>query len=345
MAIIHFETAVREGAPVLISLVGLSSSGKTYSALRLARGLVGPEGKIGVIDTEERRARLYAKVSAPWLWAGLSPPFTPERYVEAIVDAENAGLDCLIIDSCSHEWSGEGGILDMAEENPALANKGLVKWARPKMRHKKFIRKLLRTKMHVITCFRAKRKFVQTGIGKDAVVEERGIVADQEHGFIYEATVQLFLPSFAEPEKRGIPEINKCPGDLLHAFPADRPISEESGRKIREWLSGGAKPDMAARGLLGDAEEMAEQGMAIFRGWWSERTKAEKIALQPRMDNFKSIAAEHDRKQAEGLIHDDEPSFDGDDAPPFDAETGEVRADAPASATAEAVNPFKKGAA
>lgn len=45
-----FRKAVRKGTPALISLWGVSGSGKTYSALTLARGLVGPEGTIGLIE-------------------------------------------------------------------------------------------------------------------------------------------------------------------------------------------------------------------------------------------------------------------------------------------------------
>jgi hypothetical protein len=36
----------------------------------------------------------------------LTPPYTPERYVAAIKAAEAAGVECLVIDSGIHEWSG-----------------------------------------------------------------------------------------------------------------------------------------------------------------------------------------------------------------------------------------------
>lgn len=38
-----------------VALVGGPSSGKTFSALRLARGIAGKDGKIAVLDTEAGR--------------------------------------------------------------------------------------------------------------------------------------------------------------------------------------------------------------------------------------------------------------------------------------------------
>jgi hypothetical protein len=318
MPIAHFQTAHREGAPVLISLVGLSSSGKTYSALKLARGLVGPQGKIGLIDTEEGRAKAYAKIAAPWLWAGLSPPFTPERYVEAIEDAERAGLDCLILDSMSHEWSGEGGILEMAD---AVTVQGLQKWNRPKARHKKLVRKLLRTRCHVIACFRAKRKFIQEGKGKDATITEAGIVADQEAQFIYETTVQLILPAYNEPERRGVPEIDKAPEDLLPAFPPGKRIDEATGAAIRRWIDEGSPVDHGTRALVDAARAAAERGRTALRAHLEGLTKAQRDALRPEFPNLESIVAAKEKAEADDLRRsvagdeEEKPPADGDDFP------------------------------
>src|SRR6516164_9578510 len=53
--------AVRESVPLLIGLMGPSSSGKTYSALRLATGIQRVTGgEIYCIDTESRRMLHYA---------------------------------------------------------------------------------------------------------------------------------------------------------------------------------------------------------------------------------------------------------------------------------------------
>ena len=45
MGILNIAPAERAGAHVLIQLYGPPRSGKTYTALRIARGMVGPKGR------------------------------------------------------------------------------------------------------------------------------------------------------------------------------------------------------------------------------------------------------------------------------------------------------------
>jgi KaiC/GvpD/RAD55 family RecA-like ATPase len=110
-----------------LAIAGPSGSGKTYSALLIARGLVGPEGRIAVIDTERGSASLYADLT-PFDVAELAPPFTPERYVEAIRAAEKAGYDAIVIDSLSHAWAGPGGILDLHDAAAAKEKNAFAAW-------------------------------------------------------------------------------------------------------------------------------------------------------------------------------------------------------------------------
>src|SRR5262244_678265 len=73
MGILNIAPAERAGAHLLIQLYGPPRSGKTYTALLIARGMVGPKGKIGVLDTESGRARLYSdKVSGGFVVGELS---------------------------------------------------------------------------------------------------------------------------------------------------------------------------------------------------------------------------------------------------------------------------------
>jgi len=136
-----FAPARREQVGLLIALAGASGSGKTFSALRLARGM-SPEGKIAFIDTEARRGLHYAD-RFQFLHADMRPPFRPERFIEGIRAAEAAGAEVVIIDSASHEYDGEGGIMDWADE---LAEKGVKSpgnWKEPKLAHKKMMNALL----------------------------------------------------------------------------------------------------------------------------------------------------------------------------------------------------------
>ena len=81
MGILNIAPAERAGAHLLIQLYGPPRSGKTYTALRIARGMVGPKGRIGVLDTESGRARLYSdKVPGGFVVGELTPPYTPRRH-------------------------------------------------------------------------------------------------------------------------------------------------------------------------------------------------------------------------------------------------------------------------
>lgn len=297
MPIITLSPAVRQGAPVLIALYGESGSGKTYSALKLARGLVGPSGKIAMLDTETGRGRIYANLAAPWDHAELSPPFTPERYIESLKVIEGGGYDVLIIDSASHEWEGIGGVLDAADagtDRNGRQLQGLIKWAKPKAAHKRFVQALLRTRMHVIVCLRAKEKLIQSRDNKE--IHSEGFVSIQDKRFIFEVTVQLFLHN--DPSTRGTYTIEKCPEDLLPAFPAGEKISEQTGARIAEWVRGGAPVDHDRRSLVERARDEAGKGTDALRHFFEALAPAGKLKLKPELDNLKSIAAQMDKELA-----------------------------------------------
>src|SRR5947207_2731090 len=75
MGILNIAPAERAGAHLLIQLYGPPRSGKTFTALRIARGMVGSKGRIGVLDTESGRARLYSdKVPGGFVVGELTPP-------------------------------------------------------------------------------------------------------------------------------------------------------------------------------------------------------------------------------------------------------------------------------
>ena len=317
--IVKFTPAARKGSHVLIGLYGFSGCGKTLSALYIARGLVGPKGRIAMIDTETGRGLVYAMEAGGFDHAELTPPFTPERYVEAIRQAESAGYDALIIDSASHEWEGIGGIIetaDAATDSQGRPLQGLLKWANPKARHKKFVQHLLNTRMHVVICLRAKEKMVPVTAAniakypgakiKDIVSE--GMVSIQDKRFIYEQTVQLFLPLPEAGQPRGVPVLEKCPKDLLGAFPPGEQISIATGERIAEWVAGGAPVDHAAEALQRAAEETAAGGTAMMREWWKGLTKDQQKKLSPALPNLRSIAetADKDAERLKAETHDDD---------------------------------------
>lgn len=177
------KTATRQGVKPLVGFYGKSGSGKTMSALLFARGLVGPSGRVGMIDTENGRGSIFADlIPGGYSVLDLGEPFSPERYEEAIATVEKAA-DVIVIDSMSHEWGGEGGVLDMQEaELTRMAgdNYGkresckMASWIKPKMAHKHFVGRLLRSSLPVICCLRGEEKTrMEKGTnGKNTVITD-----------------------------------------------------------------------------------------------------------------------------------------------------------------------------
>lgn len=292
MGILNIQPATRAGAHLLISLYGPPEGGKTMTALKLARGLVGEAGKIGFLDTESGRGRLYADaIKGGYDYAELTPPFTPERYVQAIREFEDAGYPVLIIDSFSHVWQGEGGVLDQADKS---GSQGLQKWLKPKLAYKKLVNALLSTRMHIIFCSRAKQpmeEVIENGKKTLRPGEWREI---QDKNMRYEMTVVL------EMQKQGAFALRKCPGPLLPAFHGET-IGEDTGRKVAQWVAGGDPIDHAAERLKRQAVEAAEGGVESFRAFWGKLDMAQRAIINPGRENYASIAkaADEERERLE----------------------------------------------
>lgn len=234
--------ATRIGINPLIVAYSESGCGKTYSALLLARGMAGPSGKIVVADSESGRASLYADVlPGGFETFDLCAPFSPARYVEAVDAIEASGAAIGIIDSGSHEWEGPGGVLDMAGDSEQRSGKsGLHNWKTPKFEHAKFVQRLLRLKIPLIVCLRAKYKSRQLKEnGKTVIVKDETTSPIQAEDFIFEATAH-----FEILQNHSI-ILTKCSHPSLRdCFPKDKttPITPEHGQKLAAWCNAAGKP-------------------------------------------------------------------------------------------------------
>lgn len=244
MAGYTFRPAVREQVGLLIGLIGPSGGGKTYTAMRLASGIVGPGKRFAVIDTEARRSLHYAGMF-DFDMCELHPPFRPEAYAEAIKTAEAAGYAAIVVDSYSHEWAGEGGILDWQEEElTRMAGDSYGKreackmaaWIKPKMSHKKMVQHLLQVKATLILCFRAEEKVkMEKDAQNKTVIVPQGWQPICSKELPYELTVSFLLT----PDKPGFPQPIKLQEQHKSLFPLNVPITEESGKLVAEWAAGG----------------------------------------------------------------------------------------------------------
>jgi len=248
-----FRPAKREHVNLLIGLASGTGGGKTFSAMRLASGICGDK-PFACIDTEAGRAKHYAD-QFKFDWGDLAPPFSPDRYVEAIMAADKAGYPCIVVDSVSHIWAGDGGVLDMQEaELEHMAGNDwkkrdrvkMASWIKPKMAHKKMVQKLLQVRAHLILCFRAEEKIEmrRNDKGKLEVVQKEGPTGLQgwfpvcEKNLPYELTASFLMLA----ENPGIPHPIKCQNQHRALFPAGKHMDEAAGQAIAEWASAGDVP-------------------------------------------------------------------------------------------------------
>lgn len=229
--------AERKQAKLRIGLFGPSGSGKTMSALKLAAGLTSWE-KTLIIDTENGSADLYSHLG-PYNVIHLEPPFSPERYIEAIKAAEDAGMEVIIVDSISHEWSGVGGVLEIADQLSASSKNSFTVWTKLTPRHNRFIDSIVQSTINVICCGRSKQDYVLNQVEKNGktitVPEKVGMKAITREGFEYEMTVafDLAINNFASTSKDRTGNFKGKPEFL---------ISEETGKFLKEWNESGV-PD------------------------------------------------------------------------------------------------------
>lgn len=243
-----FAPAKREAVSLWINVIGGTGSGKTYSAMRLASGICGDK-PFAVIDTENRRALHYAD-QFKFDCAQLTAPFTPDAYASAIMAADKAGYPVIVIDSGSHVWSGDGGILDWQEaelDRMAGDNYGkreackMAAWIKPKMAHKHMVSKMLQVRAHIILCLRAEQKIEMVKKDGKTVIQAKqsltgldGWIPVCDKNLPFEATASFLLTA----DRPGIPHPIKLQEQHKAFFTTDKPITEQSGIAIAAWASG-----------------------------------------------------------------------------------------------------------
>jgi len=254
----EFKPAEREAAPVFVGIEGKSGSGKTYSALLLARGIVGPKGKIGVIDTEGKRSLMYADDEAigGFLHMDFVAPYSSDRFRQAIHAARAAGVDAIVIDSASHEHEAEGGMLDFADQLEASGSNKRAKWIKPKMQHNRFIRSALSCGAHLIFCIR-----VKTIVNTDTKPATKEDYAVCESNLPYEFTIRLRV------ENEGIAHFEKVPKPFAKYIRQGERITVEHGALLMQEAGKGIDTSRIVK-LIANLEEAASSGVAVFREAW-----------------------------------------------------------------------------
>lgn len=229
-----FTPATRHEAKARVAMIGPTGAGKTWTALQFARTLAGPDGRIGLIDTENASASLYADVhdfqTAPWY-----PPYDAAKLAAAIHDAAKQ-FDVLVVDSLTHFWQGDGGVLDIVEQegNRNRGNK-FAGWAKGTPLWRSLLDSLIFAPCHVIVTMRSKMDYVQTTDSNGrAKVEKMGMAPVARNDVEYEFTI---VGELDQSHRLTITK-SRCSdlADLVAAPHQSAALAEV----LRDWLSSAA---------------------------------------------------------------------------------------------------------
>lgn len=224
----HLQTASRKKVKIKMNIASPSGFGKTYSALLLAYGITGDWEKIAVIDTENDSASLYSNLG-PFKTLRLDAPYSPDRYIQAIDTCEKAGMELIIIDSITHVWKGQGGIL---EYQNALGGR-YQDWAKATPLYQKWLNRIIQSNCHITTTNRKKQAYNLITEGNRTKVEKAGLDDEIREGYEYELTL-----AFEIINDKHMARASKDRTGLFVNLP-EFVISPETGRMILNWCQSG----------------------------------------------------------------------------------------------------------
>lgn len=243
----NVEKATREKIAVKIALMSPSGGGKSYSALRLATGMVdemgktntlnGTNGKILFANTEGPRGRYYAD-EFNYDIVDLEPPYNPELFIDLINYAVDEKYSVLIIDSSSAEWEGRGGCLELQQQ----AGGKYQDWKFVSPRHEKFIDTLAYSPIHVIATMKGKDQYEVEKDDRGRVsVKKLGVGAAQRNGFEFYFTTTFNIDRDSH--------MAKCEKDNTHIFEKSGAtiLDESYGVKIIQWANSGESENVTSK--------------------------------------------------------------------------------------------------
>lgn len=254
----NFQEVVRAKSKLRMALTGVSGAGKTLGALYIAYGLTGDWSKIAVIDTEHERARMYANRTdlgtGKFLYCPLYPPYTAERYTSLVKEAASVvGPDgVVIVDSFSHAWNNEGGVLDVKDRIAAQEGKNsYTAWNEAGKVQNSLVNTILAVGCHTIVTMRSKMDYVmqENERGKTQPVKV-GLAPVQRDDTEYEFDIVLDIArSHIATASKDVTFLDKY-GEI---------ITPELGRQLKAWLDDGVDPAQ----LLGEKPITKEQWIVL----------------------------------------------------------------------------------
>ncbi|MCF1420842.1 AAA family ATPase [Mangrovimonas futianensis] len=281
----------RKQAKIKMALQGSAGAGKSLSALLLAKGLTNDNlSKVAVIDTENGSSDLYAHLGN-YSVLNMQPPYTPEKYIQAIDICLQAGMECIIVDSISHCWD------ELLDFHSKLPGNSFTNWNKVTPRQKAFVDKILQSPAHFIATMRTKQDYVLNQKDGKYVPEKVGLKAVQRDGVEYEFTLVFDIDSkhFATASKDRTNLFNSKPEFM---------INTSTGKRILEWCNAPSSQEdvlnrinecLSVSELMTLYKEFPQFQQSLNSQFQSKKQQLENLV---KPSNFSSNGINNNRNQA-----------------------------------------------
>lgn len=254
-----FTKATKHEAKLRLAIAGPSGSGKTYSALAIATGLGGP---IAFVDTEHGSASKYADLYS-FDVLELHAPYHPDKYIEAIQGAAQAGYNVVILDSISHAWNGAGGLLELVEQvsKRMKTPNSYTAWGDVTPIQNRFIEAIVSANIHVIATMRSKQEYVQDKDERTGrtIISKKGMAPIQRDSMEYEFDIFLEM----NMDNEGIVGKTRCPEMTGKVY--SKP-GKQVADILAKWLGGEPLP-ISGDVLFAKPEPPTDEELEILGNW------------------------------------------------------------------------------
>lgn len=255
-----FILAQRSQVPARFGLTGPTNAGKTLSALYLAQGIVRASHpdftleqifqKIAFVDSERGRAKFYINrkdlpfPTAQFYYLEIEAPYTSQKYIDAVKSADElvGPTGVIIVDSLSHAWNYEGGILDRKNDEDLKGGNSYTNWGKYTKEHNRMINAILSTKANTIATMRSKMDYVLEANAQGKMAPKKvGQKPIQRDDTEYEFDITLMLNADHEATIIKDTTILKQHADAIDNIGV---ITPEIGEIVTKWLNQGVDPEI-----------------------------------------------------------------------------------------------------
>lgn len=228
-----FVKASKAEARGRVAIAGPSGSGKTYTGLIWAT-TIADGGGVAVIDTERGSAVKYADLF-DFDVQRVGAPYHPDKLMAALAESAEAGYAVTLIDSLSHFWSGQGGVLEIVDDAKSrFKGNSHAAWQVGTPLQQRMVDAVLTHPGHIIAAMRSKTEWLmQEGPNGKTQPIKVGLAPQQRDGIEYEFDLMLDIDL----------EHRAAVGKTRFAEFTDRSFqkgdAEDAARTFAKWLTEG----------------------------------------------------------------------------------------------------------